>query len=677
MRPFDRHRATVLGWFPAVLTVARARGLTESAARLTAAEQRLREGRLTAVVCGEFKRGKSSLLNALLEEPEPFLFPVETTFATSIVSTVTHGPKERIIATLEVEHDAPAVVATPGGRPDSENRATTEEREITRAEIAEYVTESANPHNTKKARSIAIDVPNSKLESGLALVDTPGVGGVYAEHTAVTLGFLPTADAIVFVADATQPLTESELVFLRNAAASTKVTDDQDGLLFVLTKIDLVDYTGILENMRGKLADVTGRPPADIEITPVSAHAKLKHLANGDLEYLELSNFPALEDRIWGALSRRRTTLLLGGALTELDGTATALLEPLQAELKALKAETPAKVAAMVADAERREAEFARLRADNAGWRRDLEREITACRTTLERVAARQVEEIWDRVDTEFLYDEQYLDDPELLVRRVTEAAALVVGEVNELAARQVAAIQQHLADRSGLSIQRRRLGSLPPPPLQHVELTGRLGEAPDSRMRTVRDMSFGGGLGFTIGSLVGHVIVPGLGGIIGGAIGSLFGAGAGFKASRVAAHRQDVEARRRSLRTELKPVKRGQVHHVQDAVRELLASFEAAVVAELKSRVTEAKESAQDEARRLRAAKEATEQAARARKAALTREITPLVRLRSDVEAMARRIAQPEPPRPETPPSGPPQSAAPPSAGRVEDDAAEDWADE
>src|SRR5512135_3221725 len=120
MQTFDSLRSEVLAVFPELLGAARQRGASSSVARLTAARTRLLDGRLSVVVCGEFKRGKSQLLNALLEEPG--LFPVDAYVATSLVTTVSYGSQETVVVSLD------------------DGRGGVERREISRGEIAEYAT---------------------------------------------------------------------------------------------------------------------------------------------------------------------------------------------------------------------------------------------------------------------------------------------------------------------------------------------------------------------------------------------------------------------------------------------------------------------------------------------------------------------------------------------------------
>ncbi|MBC7269774.1 MAG: dynamin family protein, partial [Streptomyces sp.] len=316
---FEALRHDVLGLFPDLTEQARRLGGTETLTRLDTARQRLTDGRLTVLVCGEFNRGKSTLINALLEDPGA-LIPVGTTYTTNVVTTITHAPRERITAT--VEHLDGSV----------------EEREIERAEIARYGSENdAAPTGGPRSLALRIETPNPRLTGGLVLVDTPGVGGVHREHTAATAAFLPSADALLFVTDVVKPLTDSELAFLRRAMKAAHTLDHPGGQIFVLNKTDLLpDHEELLRNTVEKVASTTGFPPEELTVVAVSAQSMLDHLTTGDPEDLELSNVSALRATLWRALARRRAQLLLGGALSALDAAAHALARPLEAEAAAL-----------------------------------------------------------------------------------------------------------------------------------------------------------------------------------------------------------------------------------------------------------------------------------------------------------------------------------------------------
>lgn len=123
------------------------------------ARNQLLDGRLTAVTIGEYKRGKSSLAGALVEDPA--LFPVDADITTSLITSVEYAAEEQITVFLgEKESSVP--------------------QWITRDRIADFVTVQGNPGNKRAARVLRIQTPNERLKHGLVLLDTPGVGGLNA-----------------------------------------------------------------------------------------------------------------------------------------------------------------------------------------------------------------------------------------------------------------------------------------------------------------------------------------------------------------------------------------------------------------------------------------------------------------------------------------------------------------
>jgi small GTP-binding protein len=81
-----------------------------------------------------------------------------------------------------------------------------------------------------------LDIPRSWLR-GLHLVDTPGTNSIEDAHTALTQGFLPRADLVLFVTSAERPFSQSEQELLR------AVADWRKPVLCVLNKADLLDAT--------------------------------------------------------------------------------------------------------------------------------------------------------------------------------------------------------------------------------------------------------------------------------------------------------------------------------------------------------------------------------------------------------------------------------------------------
>lgn len=186
--------------------------------RLTGARQLLSEPAVTVYVVGEFKQGKSSLINALLGTS---ICPVDDDIATAVPTEVRYAGNPSATAYYE---------------PEGEGWGPGWSESIPLGELASYVSEQGNPDNRRKLRSVAVGIDRQLLAGGLVLVDTPGVGGLGSVHNALTVGTLPRAHAVLFVTDASQELTGSELKFLWTAEELCPT------ILFVLTKTDLYPH---------------------------------------------------------------------------------------------------------------------------------------------------------------------------------------------------------------------------------------------------------------------------------------------------------------------------------------------------------------------------------------------------------------------------------------------------
>jgi Dynamin family len=636
-------RREVLDLFPDALRIAGRRPAGEALRRLTAAHERLRAGRLTVVICGEFKRGKSSLINALLGQDD--LLPVDDYYATSLITRIRYGPRPRIVVRLAGDADPPG--------PDRE-------QEISRAELAGFVTQDGNPGNEKGVLAVTVELPSEPLATGLELVDTPGIGGVYAAHTQATQAILPGADAIVFVNDG-EPLKDSELRFLRDAAETARVIGDEDALLFAMTKIDLYgDYASRLDNMRGKIATVTSRPAASVIVVPVSSQVRLDALRDRDPALDRLSNFAELEAMVWAALTRRQATVILGGALTDLELSAVALLRPIEDESAALRARTRDAMEELQAALENRRGRLDQLAVGDATWRQDVAADVAGIAEAAGQYALTLVDGIWATLRDDYFRHRDLLDDPDKLVGQLNEDIGRVLGVLNEQLASRIAQLQREFAARHGLDIDRTRIDGLPPPPvwtLPAEPAAARPAPPPadpaSSRpgLRTVTDLAqrgraalgpapglkVGSTAGMAAGRLVGAFLIPGVGTIVVGAVGGAAGAaiGGGYDAyMAIKTEHERREARRRYLQTRLQPAYQELRDHVSASLGAVTAAFTRDITAELDSRIRQERDSVEESARRARESSQRGETQARARQAELDAERAPLDELRARVAA-------------------------------------------
>jgi ribosome biogenesis GTPase A len=171
---------------------------------------KLAEDRFTLAVVGQFKRGKSSLINAIVGRE---VLPTGVLPLTSAITILRYGTRERLVVHFtgsHLTHEAPL------------------------AQLPDFVTESGNPANRRRVEAVYLELPVRFLRRGLEFVDTPGIGSSIEANTRTTLGFIPRCDAVLFVTSVEAPLTAAESEFLRMIRQHVRK------VFFVLNKTDLL-----------------------------------------------------------------------------------------------------------------------------------------------------------------------------------------------------------------------------------------------------------------------------------------------------------------------------------------------------------------------------------------------------------------------------------------------------
>jgi hypothetical protein len=323
-----------------------AHGRNDLTYRQELARQRLDQPDIEALVVGEFKKGKSTLVNALLNVP---LCPVSDEMATVVPTFVRHG-----------EQPAAEVLAHPpaGAAPD----ASTTSQPIELEEIAAWVSEHGNAENHRSIRAVEVRVPRRLLASGLVLVDTPGVGGLHSVYGAATMAALGTAEVVVFVTDASQELSAVEIEVLRSAAARCPT------VVCVLTKIDLYPaWKRIADLDRGHLA---AADLGHVPVLPVSSLLRQEALARESRELNEESGYPTLvsylNDSVIGQAQQVSVRTAISSAVFALDQIEATLT----AERSVLA--DPDRAKPLVDELERAKARAEQLRAQSARWQQTL-----------------------------------------------------------------------------------------------------------------------------------------------------------------------------------------------------------------------------------------------------------------------------------------------------------------
>ena len=254
---------------------------------LAGLRDRLQAQRLRVLVVGEAKRGKSTLVNALLGRE---ILPAGVTPLTAVATTVTYAAAER------------AEAAFLDGRTAG----------FSLAELPDLVTERGNPGNRRQVATVTVGLDAPVLACGVELVDTPGTGSVHEHNTAAADSALPTMDAAVFVLTADPPVSASERDLLARVAGLSVTR------FVVLNKADYLDDAGLAEALdftARVVADAAGEPA---RIYPLSARTALT--AAGDAgfakfaadfgSYLETGRAADLERSVAAHLRRLARSLL-------------------------------------------------------------------------------------------------------------------------------------------------------------------------------------------------------------------------------------------------------------------------------------------------------------------------------------------------------------------------------
>ncbi len=172
-----------------------------------------REERFYVAILGLFKRGKSTIINALLNQQ---VLPSDVIPVTSIITLIAHSDRTSAEVYFSNGDILPADISA----------------------IEDYVSEEKNPENEKEIDFVKIFHPASILKNML-IVDTPGMGSVLPHNSETTKSFIPKIDTALYVLSADIPISQTDIEFIKD------LKQEVPKLLFVLNKVDLLNETDL------------------------------------------------------------------------------------------------------------------------------------------------------------------------------------------------------------------------------------------------------------------------------------------------------------------------------------------------------------------------------------------------------------------------------------------------
>jgi hypothetical protein len=357
--------------------------------RLEQALERLQAPDIRVIVVGEFKQGKSQLVNALVNAP---VCPVDDDIATAVPTTVRYGERAAASVTSTTAIGGPI-------EPDGRSQRT----EVPIAELARYVSERGGRAADSDVAAAEVVLPRKLLKSGLTLIDSPGVGGLNSAHALTTLAALPSAHAMLFVSDASQEYTEPEIQFLRHAMRIAP------NVACVLSKVDLYPQWRRIEELdRAHLQAID----PDIPMFPVSSTLRLAAIEASDHELNTESGFATLIAYLRKDVVGQAELLQRRAAAGDLVSAADHLRLAIDSELGALQ--NPEKTPELLARLEATRTRADELRRNSSRWQvtlndgatdliADMEHDLRDRLRTIQREAEDAIDEgdpgpVWDEL---------------------------------------------------------------------------------------------------------------------------------------------------------------------------------------------------------------------------------------------------------------------------------------
>ena len=263
-----------------LLKIAQESDQSEIARRLQVAYDRSRERVFRVAIAGEFSTGKSTLINALLGKA---LLPTALEACTAVVTRIRKAEKD----------EEPGVLVT---------FAKSGTRRVSEEALRSSLTFQGQTGDDFPVEAEVLLPAGTFLDHGIEIVDTPGVNDPEARGEQVTLGFLPKADAIIFVTHAARAFKESEIDFLRDRVGD----QDRGRVLFVVNACDLIEEDEDREDLRKRAHQLLHEKYGRFQTHLLSARDGLAAREKNDSKGWDLSGLFALSEQLNQLLVRER-----------------------------------------------------------------------------------------------------------------------------------------------------------------------------------------------------------------------------------------------------------------------------------------------------------------------------------------------------------------------------------
>ena len=211
------------------------------------------DNRFYLAVVGEFKRGKSTMINSLLGQD---ILPSDILPTTATINILEYS-----------EEEYAEVIYTNGSK---------EQLELTKENLDKFTAQEGV--EAEEIDYIRIGLNSDILKDGIVIIDTPGVNDISKSRVEVTKNILPNCDAAIFLLDAASPLTRTEAHFLETKILTYKL----ESLLFIISKSDRLDEDELEESIEGASSRIKEVLEYDAPLMAYSSREVMRSEGNGN-----------------------------------------------------------------------------------------------------------------------------------------------------------------------------------------------------------------------------------------------------------------------------------------------------------------------------------------------------------------------------------------------------------
>ncbi len=289
-------------------------GQTKLPEPLETCYQRLVNLSYRVLVVGEAKRGKSRFINALIGSD---ILPTGMDVATAQAFLVQHAAREAYRVRFSDTTFLPI---------KKEQLAFYGSQRILRSpSIKEEDLIYYDPQQPLRAPSpldperivycIEVDTPSAfwPLPKSIQILDTPGLGGLFASHAEITQRFVSGAGAAIFMLGSDRPMLQTEVDFVRSILTQT------NNILFIQTQIDaytMADWCDRKNRNEQILRDLF---KAEIPVWPLSSNLLMEALQQRNDARLDESGYKQLEPALLAFLAQASGLKTAGQALEAMN----------------------------------------------------------------------------------------------------------------------------------------------------------------------------------------------------------------------------------------------------------------------------------------------------------------------------------------------------------------------